>query len=123
MEYSLLDSKDDQIIDPQYQRYYCSNCKQIPQLTLQDDYTLQVQCNCYSKKETLSVEESKKLSLEELSQYKAFNLDLPTYLELTKKNIEVTLTDMMCEGKKCKSNGISQFYCTQCKAHICQKCK
>ena len=54
--------------------------------------------NVISLKNILSKEESSKKNLKELSKYKGFNIDLPTYMDLIKENKDIPVPEIRETG-------------------------
>ncbi|MCQ2818345.1 MAG: BspA family leucine-rich repeat surface protein, partial [archaeon] len=137
-------------VDESMNYYYCPHCKEVPKITMEKDSMILLECRCKNngihkvtlpnfineiekQKETPNCNmETKHPSPVNSTKYcpeckkffcDACIVDHDNFNQHKTINCNGMILNSLCENESCKSLDKIEFFCLNCKIHLCSKCK
>ncbi len=101
--------------------YVCPSCKEIPELSMRSDTSIDIFCRCQRKKDSSIQNIQLQYFIDKIID-KNFNPNLVK----EESNMDHSNQGEMfalCEDKNCISGGNREFYCKNCRYYLCFRCK
>ncbi|MCQ2819119.1 MAG: BspA family leucine-rich repeat surface protein [archaeon] len=103
--------------------YYCSKCKQIPQIVMNKDTSINITCNCENERNRMNLEQIEIMKPKiNQSQKKEENSSIKMSLDYFLSEISKEKETPYCESESTHGKIPANSYCTQCKSWFCSDC-